>query len=95
MSSTRAEELRDLYDVGAEKGSLVAITTDGLMPRVGRIISIKNNFMVIAPYNDDTMSERGIDPLLFETVLPVNDIRVIFNLDNLPELPKEPQTNIE
>lgn len=95
MSSTRAEELLDLYSVGPKKGSLVAITTDGLMPRVGRIISIGTNFMVVAPYNNDEMSKRGIDPLLFETIVPVDEIRVIFNLDNLPELPVEPKTNIE
>ena len=84
-----------LYKTGEKEGALVAITTDGLMPRVGRIITIMNEFMVVAPYNDDEMSKRGIDPLLFETVIPVDEIKVIFNLDDLPELPPEPQTNIE
>ena len=95
MSSVRAAELKNLYKAGESDGALVAITTDGLMPRVGRIIKIMNDFMVVAPYNDDAMSERGIEPLLFETVIPVDEIRVIFNLDNLPELPKEPQTNLD
>jgi hypothetical protein len=95
MSSTRAEELTRLYETGKEDGSLVAITTDGLLPRVGRIVTIMNEFMVIAPYNSDDMTKRGIDPLLFETIIPVDEIKVIFNLDNLPELPPEPQTNIE
>ncbi|MCK5606578.1 hypothetical protein KAR91_32050 [Candidatus Pacearchaeota archaeon] len=102
MSSTRAEELKNLYKTGKE-GTIVAILSEFIYPQSARIEKITDNYLTAMPYKDKELLKYRIAPLTFRTTIPIEDVKYIWDLTELPDLEdivgfleeQKPQTNIE